>query len=709
MSQTRPEHDPVGDPCMKCGLAAFTHRKRDRRAYYQSYDYYMRDTSDRHTTSRKTLKTIDRIIGIDGEGQGRKPHKYNFLAGADELGRTWCVRPDKGKALTTRQSLDFLLSLPSRSLVVGFAFQYDLTKILKDIPDALLLDLFHEERRMKLIDKFVHYRPIKWIPKNSYQVYKINYMNRKFTVQSNGQKVTVWDIFRFFQGKFTKALIDWNIGSKEAIEAMAEMKEKRSEFDKLDRKSIEDYCFEECKHLATLARSVINAHKDVGLELKHYYGAGSTASALLTKINIKDSILPCPNKMKHAVACAFFGGRFENSCVGKVEGTIYNYDISSAYPYQTTFLPCLLHGTWRHKTNPRISDIERASLALIHWRLPPSESTKHNGWGPFPIRDPKGSIVFPKAALGGWCWKQEYLAAAKLFSNVEHSEAFLYETQCSCQPFNSIPYYYNERCKLGKDGKGIVLKLGPNSVYGKLAQSKGLNPPFQCWIWAGNITSGCRAQLLSSFTNIDNLWYILMFATDGVSSKVPLVLPKPVDTGTGGTGKPLGGWEEKIFLSGVFCVRPGIHFPLNPTPEQMKEVRARGLGKKVLYENWQKIIDCWERDGVNGIHTIHANRFIGAKSALSIGGKTKIVKRSPLYGEWVDYPINVTFNPMPKRRGIAKDGRLLLHENLNWESVPYKAALMNPDQIAYEKARQISEEQPDHNFDDVELEDELDS
>src|SRR6185436_17880224 len=253
--------------------------------------------------------------------------------------------------------------------------------------------------------------------------------------------------------------------------------------------------------------------------------------------------------------------------------------------------------------NPGHIAIDQANLALVRWQLHPTDH--RYAWGPFPVRASDGTIAFPKSALGGWCWKDEYLTASKIWHNVSCTDAWLYHTDCDCQPFKDIPHYYRERCRIGSDGAGIVFKLGPNAVYGKLAQSKGFNPPFQCWIWAGNITSGCRAQLLSAFlTKGLDPWDILMFATDGIFSRVPLTLPEPKDTGTINTGKPLGSWEHKEFRSGVFCVRPGIYFPMNPTESQLKEVRARGLGKKVLYEQWPRIIEQYEKTGTTEALTI---------------------------------------------------------------------------------------------------------
>src|SRR5690348_17906092 len=63
------------------------------------------------------------------------------------------------------------------------------------------------------------------------------------------------------------------------------------------------------------------------------------------------------------------------------------------------------------------------------------------------------------------------------------------------RPPRSTLFPYTTLFRSGKDGAGIVLKLGTNSTYGKTAQSVG-SAPFRSWIWAGNITSGTRAQLL---------------------------------------------------------------------------------------------------------------------------------------------------------------------------------------------------------------------
>lgn len=669
------EHRPIGDPCQFCDQPASRHRKARHRPGRVKKQY-----------PRPAPRFQERIIGLDGEGQGRQPHLYTLLCACDEFG--WSDYVEDPKGLTTRACLDFLLGLPERTLVVGYALIYDLTKILEDLPNKLLYNLFHEKTRAfySKVAKRISYAPIEW------QGYKLNYMNRRFTVQKDKRRCTVWDIFRFFACKFTQALEDWKIGTPDVVKRMGEMKDKRHEFDKLDSTAIHDYCNSECYNLACLGRALINAHIDSGLPLRNFFGAGSTASVLLDTLQIKEKLGKLPAihrvKLEHAIACAFFGGRFENKDIGPVRRPIYARDIYSAYPYQIYQLPCLLHGKWEHITSARknLQQIRNATLALVHWRLPVSRESS-DCWAPFPVRAKDGTIAFPRAAKGGWCWKQEFLEACKRFPHVEMTEAWLYHTDCDCQPFKDVPKYYLERLRLGKDAQGIVLKLGLNSIYGKLAQSQGLNPPYQNWVWAGNITSGTRAQLLSVLTND-----VVMVATDGVFSTQPIQTASPIDTGTSHATKPLGDWDNKTYERGLFVMRPGIYFPLEPTDEQLKDVKARGLGKAVLYTQWKRMVDAWEAKQ-QSITITGINRFCGAKSSISVAHN-----RSENYGEWVPFSIDVDFNPHPKRECILPDNRLKLWDFFNWESEPYQAALESPDAKALKEFERIAEEQPDADF-----------
>jgi len=579
---------------------------------------------------------------------------------------------------------------------VGYAFFYDLTKILQDLPNQALYMLFHEETRAIVRDDRITYRPVRW------RDFKLNFMNRRFTVQYGKKKITVWDVFAFFQGKFSKALEDWKIGEAATLANIVKMKDLRSTFDEMGDAEIEAYCNDECRLLAKLFRSLLNAHTDVGIPLATFYGAGSTAKAILKKMDAKKFMSPPPEEMRDAISRSFFGGRFENSIIGSVDGPVYNYDISSAYPYQTYFLPCLTHGTWHHAQAPTSRDIAKARLSLVRWTIPPSFVTKLAAFGPFPVRSSVGTIAFPLGGMGGWVWGEEFIAGQKLQPATRAKEAWLYECSCDCHPFREVPNYYRERVRLGKDSKGIVLKLGPNAIYGSLAQSRGLSPPFQNWIWASVITSNTRAMLLDAIHLTGEFsWNILMLATDGIFSRYPLTLPKPKDTGTYDLPKPLGGWESETFESGIFAARPGVYFPLNPSESQLKKVRGRGIGKKALYDRCNIVVRAFEARA-KSCKLIGLQRFIGAKSAIHKSGRG--YSRSRDYGEWVNHTVEVTFDPAPKRERVGNDGRLLPWRYFDWESEPYEPATKSPEGIALMMAKLIAEEQPDIDFADLDFE-----
>ncbi len=134
-----------------------------------SPDDRKRDREDRED------KLTDRIISIDGEGVGDNPHRYVYLAAADEEGPVDEISDDKG--LSTEACLSFLFGLPRRALKVGFGLQYDFTKILRDLPNEDLYLLFRPELRKTLLKGGkVIYNPI------CYKYFKLNYMNGKLTL-----------------------------------------------------------------------------------------------------------------------------------------------------------------------------------------------------------------------------------------------------------------------------------------------------------------------------------------------------------------------------------------------------------------------------------------------------------------------------------------------------------------------------------------------
>lgn len=753
------DHIPVGDPCITCGASAHRHRIDHQfvgtnnaacdRCGWPLALHRLRerqDTRDRRGRVQAPRGPRDKTyLGLDGEGQGRLRHRYVLLAASDESGeRRWHIENHNG--LSTNQCLEFVFALPSYARLFTFSFNYDLTKMLQDLDERALFYLFRPELRQRFgKEAFKGPYPVRWngwylnLQGTKFSVAKVEPGQRKADVRSR----IIWDIWKFYQSKFTKALEDWKVGSKQEVEHIKLMKDKRHLFDQESPEKVRQYCFNECRLMATLARKLDEAHIAAGLKLKNYYGAGSSASAMLVKMNVKDYMKDPGEELRSIIAAAFFGGRFDNSRLGAVPGKVWGYDISSAYPYQAYLLPCLVHGTWVRTT--RRQDIDGARLACVHYGL--SDITKRQrdemAWGPFPFRAKDGSICYPATSGGGWVWKAEYLAAESWYPHIEFKEAWCYHTDCDCRPFKDVPSYYLERLRIGKEGPGIVIKLGCNSLYGKAAQSVGRGP-FNNWVWAGNITSGTRAQVIEAVKLLSNPWNMLMVATDGVQTTERLTLPKPIDSGTDievtaqDTGKtvrkPLGGWEEKPVDKGVFYARPGVYFPMNPTEEELEVVRGRGVGRGVILANWKPIVETWESwvrryarydfpsDTWPTVKVANVSRFCGAKSSVSrskgpdgrwvytrASGDHLAKEPKPRYGEWITREVCLSFNPMPKRSGLYEDGsrtRLRYttgHDDLSLESTPYDKAELSAEARELIALNQERIEQPEADYSEYEV------
>ena len=676
----------------------------------------------------KTQKADRYWVGIDGEGEtegepwaldtdtlgcvltGSK-HLYTTMSYHDATGAGFAITNRGG--LSTLECLTFLVSIPNNAKIMAFGFGYDLTKILEDIPTADLYKLTHPELRLypKEANKKARYAPVYW------KGFLLDLFNTRFKVARarkgrfgfySKKWNTVHDISKFYQCPFVTACERWEIGSPVERDTMRKMKDDRRNMAAYSTRQILDYSAKECQWGAILAQKLDDAHADIGIDLKgQYYGAGSTAKALMKKWNI-EPFLPgrfdneeLPEAVEKAAAFAFFGGRFEIALRGRVEKRIYDLDIASAYPYQIAFLPCLLCGKWSQTTD--LERVKEASAALVRYSLGPIDPKPV--WGPFPFRDIDGTIPFPVESNGGWVHKDEFLAGAAIFPNVKMKSAWVYETSCSHRPFKEIPNIYLERLRIGKESAGIVLKLGINAVAGSVMQTVGQRRYYNA-VWAGMITSGCRAQNLELMARYERLEDLIMIATDGQWGLVLPDLPKPKHTGTDievidkttgkAVNKPLGSWEKNVFEEGVFMARPGIYFPLGIKDEKgMKDLKARGIGVRTLYEHRDRVMSHYkETDGKENyeiydkdpFRTIKekskpkgVERFIGLKGGII--ATSKEIKRRSVYGLWSLQRRMIGFSARPKRD--EGDGYRLQTRSLDpkQESMPYTKGKFSAEDI----------------------------
>jgi len=632
-------------------------------------------------------RQVRRWIGVDGEGVGRDPHRYVLLA---------CSDGDYIEArtrLSTVDCLEFLLDLGSRDArVCGYYLGYDWTKILEDLTrtaDGLktIYMLFRPELRARSSGSFERVR---------YKQYELHWLAGAMWVrdtQDSGRKrkVTIWDLGKYFQGPFCKledgklmgALPSWGI-RPDVQAAIAAMKQQRSAFSARDMPRIRKYCLQECEALAELAGAIEDAHTDAGVKPRGWFGPGSTASVFLHRHDIRELRGHTPPVMLEAVASAFFGGRAEISTTGYVAGPVYGYDISSAYPYHASQLPCLVHGRWERVTRERAITGKGVCHALVHGDIRYTPSPSPPSWGPLPVRLPKGHIVFPRSGASGWWWRDEWLAAREGWKGLHFREAYVLRRECDCKPFSFIPELFAHRVKIGKEtGAGKIIKLGLNSLYGKLSQTIG-SAQFASRIWAGMITSGTRAQVLRLMLRHKSLDSVLMIATDGLFSTEAHDVEWDATAKTGAI--VLGGWERAEHVS-MTLVRSGIYWldgaKILPFPKPAEagvmlakersgrtlmmyrpelasarmqaaaggiggsKIRARGLGRDNLQHAKVPLATALHH-AVDRVLLAPRVAFGGAKQCV-YGPDVDHLKVLRDYGQWYERPTHVSLRPWPKR------------------------------------------------------------
>lgn len=637
------------------------------------------------------VRNTDLIIGVDGEGEtdhcSNYPHcedmdyggdcdcrhRYTLLAAQSGRGSQGYTIPHIGSnELTTVQCLNFLLSLPETAVKVGFSFGYDVNMILRDVPVNILAKLHKPEPKSR---GYAYW-----------EGYKLKYIPRKMFYVSDGDtSCTVFDTFGYFQMSFVKALTDWKVGTEEVVQAISTMKDLRGTFvgEMADR--VREYCLQECLLLTDMIRLLFEAMLEARIYPSKYSGAGTIATYMLSEHEIAEYISRDPVAEEWGKR-AYYGGRFDMSKAGHFP-SVHSYDINSAYPHQCTQLPCLVHGHWEHiqVTEPHIHTEYDPDLPYTMWKVAWSILPYHDvEWPPFPWRQKDGNIYYTHQGKGTY-WNEEVREGKRL---IEHygGKLFVYEglrwvPECDHKPFSPwLEELYELRRRYKSEGNAAEkpLKLGYNSFYGKLAQTVGWQieedgsispPPYQTWIWAGMITSGTRAMILSAI-NQDPA-SVISVATDSVACLHELRLP---------VGDGLGQWSHDDAGEELWLIMPGLYwFPnkKNKKGQVVGETKTRGHVAKEL--DWKKVVASWKRLQWLSDPTVQypytTTRFIGMGAALQ---RTEFAR---WWRRWVRIRLGIRF--YPSRRVIPFSTKADAKRNgfVEWrphpnkgreESTPYK-------------------------------------
>jgi hypothetical protein len=299
-----------------------------------------------------------------------------------------------------------------------------------------------------------------------------------------------------------------------------------------------------------------------GFPLRDWYGPGALANFIIQQYGMRPKMAGAqitsgamPDEVHQASKHAFFGGRFELLQAGRVQGPIYVVDIGSAYPHALRMVPSLSPemGAWEHVTSP--TRIERFGFYRIRYRSP-NPALAETRPMPLPWRDNRGMITFPPSVTG-WYASPEARMLIDM-QGAEIVEGWYWQPNGEPElPWRFLEEMYERRKRIGKKNlMSMPFKLGPNSIYGKLAQTVGYNKekmlpprshalPIAAWV-----TSMCRAMLYTAMRKQPGK--IIAVETDSI-----ITTAHPDELGLK-LGDALGEWEVSTYEEIVY-VQSGMY------------------------------------------------------------------------------------------------------------------------------------------------------
>lgn len=559
-----------------------------------------------------------------------------------------------GTYLGTEQLLDFMMTHNDPKVFnVWFGSTYDVDQILRDLTVEELDTLRSSDDNA-----------VWW---NDYHIMHIP--GKRLEITKDHKRIRLDDVVSFFRKSLVNVCKEYLLADKydgwELIEKIEADKADRGNFTyaEIDNRITEYWKIEGdlmC-HLMNQFRKALIAGN---IHLKSWLGPGAIANYLIDNntvqtvngplklsTHIRDSWDTMPQFCKDMTAYSYFGGRFETRIMGNIAGPIYHYDICSAYPAALSQMPALVDGKWVSNDKVRFGmrkiidpwglyvykdhDITNESDAQYVARM------MKQPLGPFPYRSERNNNYFT-LACNGVLFGHELLVAINAGFKIDILYSWEWEydnpypqTGKSLWPllFDFLPEMYSKRLQYKSEGNPAQygLKLGMNSLYGKLAQLVGWQrEPFRepakhhAW-YAGQATAWCRARIMEAC--FQNPEAIIAIETDGIYSLAPLDLP---------ISKQLGEWEMEIIDQMVY-VQSGVYWYKKQGNTEWEPAKARGFGSKAK--------------GMAGEDAVLAAQKLSEMSTtVHRYGAFTGYRGKPQHGCWFDSPISITFDPYGGKR-----------------------------------------------------------
>lgn len=559
---------------------------------------------------RRNLDTPP-FIAWDGEGYTDSQGFHHYMLMMNSLGE-YINDPD----LRTETCFNFMLKTRGecgKAVHIIYGGNYDATMIFKSMIQTSLPDVLYQ--RLLDTNKVSWYFPGDEYANSNY--YEIEYIPFKW-LQLTGfdyntmkrQTIKIYDIMTFFQMSAIKA---WESRNIEVPEIIKTGKASRGGFTWADIDEVRAYCQMELEMYVMLADKLREEFTEAGINVRQWHGPGAVAGAIFKQYGIKAHKQDPPTlEIERAVQHAYFGGRFEQFKAGHHAGKVYVYDINSAYPHQIQNLPSLAGAQWEPCDGTDF-DPDAYGLWLCEYD---SGTLDYLSPNPLPWRSKQGNVGFPARNSFVWCWQSEARFATKIHHGYRLGLA------SETKPFSFVSEMYTKRKEwkaLGRGGEK-ALKLGMNSLYGKMAQTVSGDPTKRpSWhqlAWAGMVTSGARAQLWEAIQQAPDS--IIAVETDSVASTVPLDL----DIGDG-----LGQWELTEYEDMTY-VQSGIYFC---DGESVTANKARTRGIDVREVSRDTILDY--------MRSLDLSLFAEEQEGLLLASSTFVglsSRRKDSYGLWED-------------------------------------------------------------------------
>lgn len=611
-------------------------RSPESRARQREYDRTRR--GDRH----RTVDPRDRrMIAWDGEGMKllgpRNPQNYVLFGCSAVPDSPLMIKDHKGDLLF-EELIDYACDVAQQfphAFHVGYYFAYDQNMIVKHLnaPQKMVL---HERNGVQVRRDDTLYR-VKWIPQKRITLSR----------ERNGKRVslTIDDMASFFASSFVRAyrgLFPEDVDS-ERFRLVVEGKANRADMMFYDMPRVLRYWQAEISLLERLGERFRTIMYDAGFILRDWYGPGALANYIRKTHDLarhehggKQEFLP--DEVHDASKRAYFGGRFEQLQAGRIRGPVYSYDIRSAYPAAFTQLPSMREGgTWVHVDTP--TRCNRIGVYRIRYR-----QDHPIPWTPQPLphrSQTDANVTFP-GMVDGWYWTPEASAAVKYYGAEVLDGWEWHPVDVDERPWAIFRdmFAHRTRLKAMHNSMEMAFKLGPNSMYGKMAQRVGFDPhtktPPRAHTLpiAGWITAYCRASILEVMALMPPS-SVVAVETDGIFSTHP-------PDGLGLTiGDELGDWEVKTYdemlyvQSGVYLCRRG----------DVWSVKSRGMdSESITYETIIGYLrglqagEPWEP-----MDLPQRERFLGLGAAISrstsrSGGEPNPFKLGALHCRWEEKP-----------------------------------------------------------------------